>query len=641
MTRGGDGGQGGRPRYGLRGLVDGRERRFLLQPGVHQIGSLAAGDIVLPVKGVSRRHAVIAVDASGVSLLDLGSKNGTFLNGIRSAEARLTAGDVLQLGEARLTLEPLSAGEGDIAIRFRPPMPRVAGSPGEETSLLAREGRELLAVCERLVELLGSSAPEATANALRALAAACGAGGALLGEWDGAGEPAVLSACGDLGSWEASGGELIGLLLQPGGGDTWAADCKVDRQRLDQIYVLGRLRRPERDLLYLVLWGGDDEQGWTAGLIGIFLRLFDRRGPARDRVAAGAATHPPAANLVMPPGYVLAESRAMRDVYAALADLAATELPALFEGETGVGKEYLVRMLHGSSPRAGFPCVAINCAAIPAELLEAELFGIRKGVATGVDERKGRFQQAAGGTLFLDEIADLPANVQGKLLRVLQDREVQPLGGSSYPLDARVVAATNRSLEQEVAAGRFRADLYYRVAGYVVQVPALRQRRDDIPVLLESLVQRAAEEAGRWVRGITVEALGALVAYPWPGNVRELENEARRLVQRCPPGSAIDLSMLSDAIRRSQAAAAAGPAAAAGDPASDTASLAAPDDLAALDLQVETDRLQRRLIGRALEQTRGNRTRAAKLLGISRNGLAEKMDRLGIAFALVHGGGDS
>jgi DNA-binding NtrC family response regulator len=617
----------------FRGLVDGRERRFLLQPGVHQVGSLASGDLVLPVRGVSRRHAVIVVDAEGVTLRDLGSKNGTLHNGIRSGEARLCAGDVVELGEVRLTLEQISDGEGEIAFRLRPPV--LQGSPGEETSPLEREGCELLAVFEQLVEQLGSAVPAERANALRTLVAACGAGGAILGEWDGEGDAVVLSGCGGLGAWSAHGRAVMALLLEPGSEDAWASACKVERKLLDQLYVCGGLRRPGRDLLYLVVWGGGEERAWTAGLVGIFLRLFNRYERGLEPASPRPVPHRLAADLVMPPGYIRGESRAMQDLYGTLADLAATDLPVLLEGETGVGKECLVHMLHASSPRAGFPCVAINCAAIPAELLEAELFGICRGVATGVDERKGRFRESAGGTLFLDEIADLPANLQGKLLRVLQDHVVQPLGGPSYPLDARIVAATNRSLEREVAEGRFRADLYYRVAGYVLHVPALRQRRDDIPLLVERLVQEAAEDAGKWVRGVTVKALEALVAYPWPGNVRELENEVRRLVQRCPPASAIDSSLLSYGIQRANARErAGGPEAASSGLAANAAASDLPESL---DLQAETDRLERRLITRALDQTGGNRSKAAKLLGVSRNGLAEKMDRLGIALGLVHG----
>ncbi|HXO19745.1 MAG TPA: sigma 54-interacting transcriptional regulator [Thermoanaerobaculia bacterium] len=620
----------GRPRYCLRGLVSGSERTFLLQPGLNQVGSLPSGDVVLPAKGVSRQHAVIAViadDGLGLELRDLGSKNGTFHNGVRIDEARLSPGDVIQLGGVRLTLERVITREDALAIHFTPPLPRRSSLSEGDTSLLEREGRALLAVVERLVDLLaGPTAPTAaeTAAALRVLVPGCGASGAMLGEWDGEGEPVALSTYGDVGSGSAAAREVIGSLIEPDAKHPPPAPYRMERRLLDRLYLCGGFERPGQGLLYLLVWGGADERGCTEGLIGIFLRLLDRSAQSAE-ITAGRLGPRQADELLTPPGYVRSESSAMRAVYKTLAELASSDITVLFEGETGVGKEYLVTMLHASSPRRGSPLVAINCAAIPAELLEAELFGIRKGVATGVDERKGRFQMAAGGTLFLDEIVDLPAALQAKLLRVLQDHIVQPLGGPPYALDARIVAATNRSLEEAVAQGRFRPDLYYRIAGYVLQVPALRQRRDDIPLLVESLIQRSAGETGKWIRGITVKALEILVAYPWPGNVRELENEARRLVYRCPAGSAIDSSMLSEVLQR---------------PAADTAptaSMSIEDDPASLNLQQAVDRLERRLITRALERTGGNRSQAARLLGISRNGLADKLERLGISLHLVLG----
>jgi transcriptional regulator with PAS, ATPase and Fis domain len=256
--------------------------------------------------------------------------------------------------------------------------------------------------------------------------------------------------------------------------------------------------------------------------------------------------------------------------------------------------------------------VAINCAAIPADLLEAEMFGIAKGVATGVTERRGRFQSAEGGTLLLDEIGDMPVELQAKLLRALQEKEVQPVGGAPAAVDIRVIAATNSDLHRRMEEGRFRRDLYFRVAGFALRVPPLRERREDIPALLEAFTRAAARAHAKTVRGFTVKALRRLIAYAWPGNVRELEHEAGRLVALCPQGEAIDSTMISPHILG-------------GEPAQGTAPLAD-----TLDLEKNVDALERRLISQALAQARGNRTRAAKLLGVSRNGLAIKMERLGL-----------
>jgi two-component system, NtrC family, response regulator HydG len=313
----------------------------------------------------------------------------------------------------------------------------------------------------------------------------------------------------------------------------------------------------------------------------------------------------------------------MSALFAQIPPLVEGDVPVLLLGETGVGKEGLARILHASSRRHRGPFVAINCAAIPADLLEAEMFGIGKGIATGVVERKGRFQLADGGTLLLDEIGDMPLALQAKLLRALQEREIQPVGGAPLRVDIRVVAATNSDLHRRMEEGLFRRDLYYRVAGFALRVPPLRERREDIPALVQTFLERFTAEATKAVRGVTIKALRTLVEFPWPGNVRELEHEVRRLVYLCPDGQAIDSTMLSPHVAAC-APLADGP---------DDVEQAEPLDLAApgsLDLESNLGHLERRLIKQALAQARGNRTRAAKLLGISRNGLAIKMERLGL-----------
>jgi two-component system NtrC family response regulator len=306
------------------------------------------------------------------------------------------------------------------------------------------------------------------------------------------------------------------------------------------------------------------------------------------------------------------DSPAIQSVYAQMAPLVRGDLPVLVLGETGVGKECVARILHLSSARRSGPFMAINCAAIPADLLEAELFGIGKGVATGVVERKGRFQMAEGGTLFLDEIGEMPPPLQTKLLRALQQKEVQPVGGAAVSVDIRVVAATNSDLHRRMEEGAFRRDLYYRVAGYALRVPPLRERREDVPALVEAFVRAHASDAGKRIRGITVRTLRALREYGWPGNVRELEHEVRRLVYLSPDGQPLESGMLSPHILAPPPA--------------------APEEESApgLSLEANLDRLERRLILEALARTGGNRSEAARLLGVSRNGLALKMERLGI-----------
>jgi DNA-binding NtrC family response regulator len=459
--------QGG---YRLLGEVDGAPRAFHLSAGGNRVGSLPDNDVVLPVRGVSRRHAEIRVGGGGVTFRDLGSRNGVRVGGRRVESGTLAPGDRFRIGPVELELEELSTGDGRLAIEL--PLPARAG-----------------------------------------------------------------------------------------------ADAPL---------------RPTP--------------------------FLPRRDAERRRGAE--------AGLVFPPDHVACPSSAMASLYRQLRAVAESALPVLLRGETGVGKELLAATLHLSSPRAGGPLVTINCAAIPAELLEAELFGIGKGVATGVEGREGRFRLADGGTLFLDEVGEMPPSLQAKLLRALESGEIQPVGRSPVPVDVRVVAATNADLKRRAAAGGFREDLYYRLAGCVVEVPPLRRRPRDVAVLVEHFVRRAVERSGKAVRGVTVEALQRLAVRPWPGNVRELRHEVERLVQLCPDGGAIDSTLVESAAPESER----GPAAGEADEAVRRAS--------SLRLADHVEPLERRLIREALRRSGGNRSRAAELLGMSRNGLAYKMRNL-------------
>jgi len=329
------------------------------------------------------------------------------------------------------------------------------------------------------------------------------------------------------------------------------------------------------------------------------------------RTAGLAEARPGCLSLVFPEGYIPGHSAAMIRLHEQMRALLAGEGPVLLLGETGVGKELVAQALHASSPRRSGPFVAINCAAIPAELMEAEMFGIGKGVATGVNERPGKFQLAKGGTLFLDEIGEMPLVLQTKLLRALQGKEIQPVGGPPVRVDIRVIAATNSDIDRRMEQGQFRRDLYYRVAGFVLRVPPLRERREDIPRLVQAFLGAFSHEASKTVSAITPEALRALTAHSWPGNVRELEHEVRRLVCLCPDGQAVDCGMLSEHVL---------------DP-SEAEANAPPTSLT---LEANIDHLERRLIRTALGRTGGGRAAAARLLGISRNGLANKMERLGL-----------
>jgi DNA-binding NtrC family response regulator len=305
---------------------------------------------------------------------------------------------------------------------------------------------------------------------------------------------------------------------------------------------------------------------------------------------------------------IIGESGAMQEVLSLVHRVAASDATVLIRGESGTGKELIAKAIHYASERAARPLVRVNCAALPETLLEAELFGHEKGAFTGAHAaRQGRFEAAQGGSLFLDEIGDLPLHLQVKLLRVLQEREIERLG-SSRPIgvDVRLLAATHRDLEAAVRAGTFRDDLYYRINVVTVTVPPLRERRADIPPLLEAFLARVARDNRKPIRGLTVEARDALLRYDYPGNVRELENLIERAVV-LTRDDVIGLGDLPLGVRE--------PALTAD---------------AAASLPAATEGLERRLIREALATAGGVQTRAAEVLGISERVLRYKLRKYGL-----------
>jgi transcriptional regulator with AAA-type ATPase domain len=583
--------------FRLRGEVEGVVASFALHPGDNLVGSRLGCDVALPERGTSRRHALVRVVGEVIEVEDLGSKNGTFLNRARVTRAVLTAGDEIRFGSVALVVERVDDADVDLAVAFDP-----TPGGGEAAATTRSERAEggaadpawlagLAAAAARLPRPAGD-----TGEALRALGAAARLGGAAVLEWDGAGEPVVHSACGDPRVLDAAP-RLRALFAEVAGSGRAETLMLAGSPAVAAAAAPGATRP-----IGVVALGEPLPAVAEAALAGFAWMLAGSAG-----MAAAPGGDRPLAALVFPPEHVPGESPAMLALYRQMRPLVEGDLPVLVVGETGAGKEHVARILHASSRRAPGPFVALNCAAIPAELLEAELFGIERGVATGVSEREGKLQAARGGVLLLDEIGDMAPALQAKLLRVLQEREVVPVGGRrAVPVDAGIVAATNAEPERLLAEGRIRPDLYYRIAGYVLRVPPLRERREDIPRLVEHLVRRFAGETGKAVRGVTVRAMQALVGYPWPGNVRELEHEVRRLVYSCPHGQAIDSMLVPPRL-----------AAAAVDP----------DDL---DLERHVAECERAVILRALERTGGIHTQAAKLLGVSRNGLTLKLERLGI-----------
>jgi DNA-binding NtrC family response regulator len=301
---------------------------------------------------------------------------------------------------------------------------------------------------------------------------------------------------------------------------------------------------------------------------------------------------------------IIGQSPSLRRVLEVATQAAPSTATVLILGESGTGKELLARYIHGKSSRASGPFVAVNCSAIPESILEAELFGHERGAFTGaVGRREGRFARARGGTLFLDEIGELAPAVQVKLLRVLQEGEYEPVGGDTVRADVRIVAATNRDLQAEVEAGRFREDLFYRLNVIAITAPALRTRREDIPLLVDHFLGVYCHKNGRPRLSVPDEVRARLLDYAWPGNVRELENLVERAAVLCR-GDAIGLEDLPQAVARAEQS---GPS--------------------ALSIAIGTplEEVEERLIRETLKHTAGDKVLAAQLLGISTRTIYRKL----------------
>lgn len=356
-------------------------------------------------------------------------------------------------------------------------------------------------------------------------------------------------------------------------------------------------------------------------IVALTQRILDSRAAVRSMPDSIDSEEPPAK------AQIVGQSPAMQEVYKIIGRMASSPTTVLIQGESGTGKEVVARAIHAYSTRADGPFIAVNCSAIPADLLESEMFGHERGAFTGATERRiGKFEQAKSGTLFLDEISDMPLALQAKLLRVLQEREFSRVGGHELlPAECRVLAATNRGLEAEVEAGRFREDLYFRLKVVVIDLPPLRERRQDIPDLVRHFIERINVREHFTVKGVSPEAMALLVEQHWKGNVRELENVLLRAAALAPDrvlGPAdlplkqhttaplMDLTMpltdiLGEKIREMLA----------------SFGSAEPRDLHERVLAM----VEKPLFEAVLESTGGNQLKAAEILGINRNTLRKKI----------------
>jgi DNA-binding NtrC family response regulator len=534
----------------------GTSRHVLADRKSFILGRAEDADVRVEDSSVSRRHARLDLEGGAV-LHDLGSHNGTRLNGaVVEGSHPVATGDVIGLGEATviayLGRRPRWRSEvlaGDILARLE-----------AEADRATRFERPLAVVAVDL----GGASPDAVASLLRG----------------------ALRPCDAVGPAD---GLLLAVLPELRGE---AADAAARRLVAEMAAVAPRARA---GLAVSPADGIDAATLLAAARDGIGGDVHGgRRLEVGDRVA-----------LVADP--------AMLRLFDLLRRLAASDLPVLLSGETGVGKEIAAHAVHAWSPRAGGPFVPVNCGALPENLVESELFGYKKGAFSGADKDKvGYFQSAAGGTLFLDEIGELPPAAQAKLLRALDTRQVARVGDvATVTVDVRVVAASNRDLEAEVAAGRFRQDLFYRLSGACVILPPLRDRPRDIPVLARAFLARAAERLGRPGLRLSDAALRLLLRHRFAGNLRELVN-AMDYAAAIVPDDVVETWHLPPAMRGGGEPVASGPPA---------------TTRAFRPIAEEIEELEKRRMSEALKASGGNQSRAADLIGMPRRTFVTKMGK--------------
>ena len=631
-------------------------RKLVTDADVVRIGRSQAAEIVLSEQHVSAEHARLLVGDSQVVLEDLDSANGTWVErggarialGPASSRCILETGDVLELGGqgaagTRLSIA-ITPDRDDARVLAVRPLAELAAAGAVE------EADRLRALVEALRRIGGAEDLERTAGAVA---------DAALELVPRATHAAVMLRDESVPASETVTHGLVGVATRVRGPDGKSKPPdepvtiprsilrRVSRERAAVVIADAPSEAMSSESLLgasiystmgVPLWKGDE-------LLGV-LQVDSRGAPAMfgssdvdllGVLAANASLAIANSRLIRKLSLaeqnlkkensflrarergnsqevrIVGQSRAISELFRQLDKVVDTRVSVLVQGETGTGKELIASALHQRSKRRDRLFVAQNCAAFPENLLESELFGHKRGAFTGAtDDKKGLFEVADGGTLFLDEIGEMPLALQVKLLRALQEGEIRPLGGTGVRrVDVRIVAATNRELEAEVKAGRFREDLYYRLKVFPIRVPPLRERRDDVPLLAKHFLERYALEFGKPVAGVSDDALALLSAYDWPGNVRELQNEIQRLMIQMDPGQLIGPELLSPRVRQVEG-------------------ILTQANNAKGTLREMVDQVERHILTDTLREHGNNKTAAARALGITREGLHKKLKQLGI-----------
>jgi transcriptional regulator with GAF, ATPase, and Fis domain len=614
-----------------------------------RVGRADANDVVLPFPHVSAEHASIVFDGGGYVLRDHHSTNGTRVrrNGELldlasepGRELRLSEGDTVEFGDAELPvrLGVSLAEEPDqariVSVRRMSDMGRLEEQVGADRDLLRSlyEAQKTISAPTELGDVIEAVAGQVfrfLPRATHVTVVLREEEGAAAGRYvpvatrirDGGapGDPvpitrsvfrkvleeraAVLAADAKRDVGETA--SLMAAQIQSTlGVPLWQSDAILGVLQVDNRASSGVFREADLDVLAVL--------AQAASQAFAHARIIERLRVAEERQRNENLYLKKREQSRRFEGFV-GEAAAMQHVIAQIRKVVDTRVTVLIEGETGTGKELVASALHYWSGRADKLFVAQNCAALPENLLESELFGHKKGAFTGATEdKRGLFDLAHGGTLLLDEVGEMPLTLQAKLLRVLQEGEVRPVGSNvTKRVDVRVVAATNRDLEKEVAEGRFREDLFYRLRVFPIRVPPLRERRDDVPPLANHFLRRYAAEFGRAVEGIGQQAMELLCAYEWPGNVRELENEVQRLVIQADDGGFVRPEHLSPKIRKAE----------------NVVERVRPTKGT---LKEMVEEVEKWILLEALREHGGNKSATAKTLGITREGLHKKLKGYGM-----------
>jgi DNA-binding NtrC family response regulator len=585
-------------------------RRFPVPHAELLIGSWPECDIYLPYTGVAQRHAKLSYNGTVLRIEDLGTRRGLLVSGKKVREATLEVLDEIRLGGITLLVEDIAPEP-----EKRPaPLPRVALldptiTPEKMVEHLCRISEWVLADVES----------RTTSEALVSEVLADFGGGAyflLLGDLEQHGIKLLVASDQ---SWLSLGDDLLDQLrARRSTGDALSSGIAFEGHfaGAPAWICLHPFTAVDRSYLQVVALPRFFPEAWSPvpalRALGNFLILgLVHHVGWYEPILPG---HQGQQDLTLEPGLVVGESLAMKRVVEELRSAVDPAVHVLLRGEPGVGKELLAKSLHLSGPRRNGPFIVASCGGAKPSQIEADLFGAEVPGKDAPVRREGKLLLADGGTLFLDDVELLPMELQERLVRFLRTGEVEPTGSSfAQKVEVRVVSGSRSSLEAAVARDVFRVDLAYRLARVTIDVPPLRDRREDLPLLIQSLVNRFCHETGKRMQGITVKAMAALLNYEYPGNLAELENIARQLVYLCPASRPVDVNLLPERVRQGT-----------------LQSVARVDANSDLELDKLVGACEQAAIREALRRTHGNKSHASRLLGLSRNGLAIKMERHGL-----------